>query len=78
VEHCHGSQVECTRFRAGWVRVEPQAGDGSLVELSGDGHQSCVGRYLRPELRAPLARELRAALRAQSQEISSFQTGELK
>jgi uncharacterized membrane protein len=78
VEHCHGSQIERMQFRAGWVRVEPQAGEGSLVELSGDGRQSCVGRYLRPELREPLARELRAALRVQSQEISSFQTGGVK
>jgi uncharacterized membrane protein len=51
-------------LRAAWVRVEPRHGEGSLVELSGDGQQSFVGRYLRPELRTPLAHELRAALRA--------------
>jgi uncharacterized membrane protein len=64
VEHQRGLQTELTQFRAAWVRVEPRHGEGSLVELSGDGRQSCVGRYLRPEMRSPLAQELRAALRA--------------
>lgn len=64
VEHRHGRQAERTQFRAAWVRVEPRHGEGSLVELSGDGRRSCVGRYLRPEMRTPLACELRAALRA--------------
>jgi uncharacterized membrane protein len=63
VEHQRGPQTETTQFRAAWVRVEPHHGEGSLVELSGDGHQSFVGRYLRPEMRTPLAQELRAALR---------------
>lgn len=64
VEHHRGQQVERTRLRAAWVRVEPRHGEGSLVELSADGQQSFVGRYLRAELRTPLAQELRAALRA--------------
>lgn len=64
VEHQRGQQTERTQFRAAWVRVEPRHGEGSLVELSGDGRQSFVGRYLRPEMRTPLAQELRAALRA--------------
>jgi uncharacterized membrane protein len=64
VEHIRGHQTARTEFRAAWVRVEPRHGQGSLVELSGDGRQSCVGRYLRPDLRTPLAQELRAALRA--------------
>lgn len=64
VEHQRGPQTERTRLRAAWVRVEPHHGEGSLVELSGDGQQSFVGRYLRPELRTPLAHELRVALRA--------------
>ena len=64
VEHRHGPQTERSLFRAAWVRVEPRHGEGSLVELSGDGHRSLVGRYLRPEMRTPLAQELRAALRA--------------
>jgi len=64
VEHIRGQQTASTQFRAAWVRVEPRHGQGSLVELSGDGHRSFVGRYLRPDLRPHLAHELRAALRA--------------
>jgi uncharacterized membrane protein len=64
VEHQRGPQTERTEFRAAWVRVEPRHGEGSLVELSGDGQQTFVGRYLRPEMRTPLAQELRVALRA--------------
>lgn len=63
VSHRRGSQTEHTRFRAAWVRVEPLTSDRSLIELTGDGQSSCVGRYLRPELRQPLAQELRRALR---------------
>jgi uncharacterized membrane protein len=64
VEHHHGQQTHRTQFRAAWVRVEPRHGERSLVELSGDGQRQCVGRYLRPDMRTPLAQELRAALRA--------------
>jgi uncharacterized membrane protein len=83
VEHYCGNQTERCQFRAAWVRVEPQAGEGSLVELSGDGRHSRVGRYLRPELRESLARELRAALRASRHPIdassdSRFQPSDLK
>jgi uncharacterized membrane protein len=63
VEHRCGRRVDSAAFRAEWVRVEPLHGEGSLVELSGQGRQMRVGRYLRPHLRAALARELRAALR---------------
>jgi uncharacterized membrane protein len=59
-----GTQTEAIDFRAAWVRVEPTAGDGSLVELSGDGQRIHVGRYVRAEWRQQLAQELRAALRA--------------
>ena len=50
-------------IRAEWVRVEPVHGEGSLVEITGQGQRMRVGRYLRPELRSALARELRQALR---------------
>jgi len=53
-----------SEFNRDWVRVEPQADDGSLIELSGQGRKVQVGRYVRPELRAVLAREIRTALRA--------------
>jgi len=60
--HC-GHQVDHATFRAEWVRVEPAGGEGSLVELSGEGRSVRVGRHVRPELRVELARELRRALR---------------
>ncbi len=63
VEQCVGSRVEHAEFAAEWLRVEPAAGQGSLVELSGRGQRLCVGRFLRPELRGAFARELRVALR---------------
>jgi uncharacterized membrane protein len=63
VEHRFGRLVENTAFRAEWVRIEPEHGEGSLVELSGQGQRVRVGRHLRPELRMALARELRLALR---------------
>lgn len=52
-----------SEFNREWVRVEPLADDGSLIELSGQGRKVNVGRYLRPELRPVLAQEIRRALR---------------
>lgn len=63
VEQRVGPGVQHTRFRAEWVRIEPAADDGSLVELSGEGRRVCIGRHVRPELRPALAQELRRALR---------------
>jgi uncharacterized membrane protein len=63
VEHRFGPVVDAAAFRAEWVRVEPVHGEGSLLELSGQGQRIRVGRYLRPELRSALARELRLALK---------------
>jgi uncharacterized membrane protein len=50
-------------FNRDWVRVEPGAGNRSLIELSGQGQRVSVGRYVRPELRPALAQEIRRALR---------------
>ncbi len=63
VEQWHGPRVERADLAADWLSVEPQAGQGSLIQLRGRGHTICVGRHLRPELRAALAQELRQALR---------------
>ena len=63
VEQRFGPGTEHTSFRTEWVRVEPVADDGSLVELSGEGQSVRVGRHVRPELRLELAQELRRALR---------------
>lgn len=63
VEFENGGQLERAEFRREWVRVEPRGGDGSLIELSGQGRSIAVGRFVRPELRPVLAREIRMALR---------------
>lgn len=60
---CAG-RLERAEFQRGWVRVEPRADDSSLIELSERGKTIRVGRYIRPELRPQLAREIRSALRA--------------
>ncbi len=66
VEHACGRHVERVEFAPAWVRVEPELGDRSLIELSGQGSRIHVGRFVRPELRRQLAEELRWALRWQS------------
>jgi uncharacterized membrane protein len=63
VEHACGRRTERAAFRRAAVRIEPEHGDGSLIELSGQGHRIMVGRYVRPELRRALADELRRTLR---------------
>lgn len=63
VEHVSGRHVERVEFSPAWVRVEPEHGDRSLIELSGQGQCIAVGRFVRPELRRQLANELRWALR---------------
>jgi uncharacterized membrane protein len=81
VAHHRGADVDICRFRAAWVRVEPLSSDRSLIELTGDGQAAHVGRYLRPELRQPLAQELRLALRSQqrlAQDSSFIQEPEAK
>jgi uncharacterized membrane protein len=65
VEHRCGRRSQQSAFRAEWVRVEPAHDESSLVEISGQGRQFRVGRYLRPELRRALAQELRLALRSE-------------
>lgn len=63
VELENGGHYERTEFLPHQVRIEPQAGDRSLIEVSGAGRSVRVGRYVRPELRPALAREIRMALR---------------
>lgn len=63
VEHACGRHIERVEFQREWVRVEPRSGNGSLIELSGQGQRISVGRFVRPELRRKLADELRLALR---------------
>jgi uncharacterized membrane protein len=63
VEQHVGSRIERIEFNADWLVIEPAAGQGSLVELTERGRRLRVGRFLRPELRAAFAHELRGALR---------------
>jgi uncharacterized membrane protein len=63
VEQCFGSRTQRTEFSAHGLSVEPAVAQGSLVALSGRGQRVQVGRFVRPELRAELAGELRRALR---------------
>jgi len=56
-------RTQRAEFNREWVRVEPKDGDGSLIEVSGQGRSVRVGRHVRPELRPALAREIRCALR---------------
>jgi len=63
VELHTAGRTERAEFAREWVRVEPKSGDGSLIEVSGQGKTVVVGRFLRPELRPALAREIRLALR---------------
>ena len=56
-------KLERAEFNREWVRIEPRTGDGSLIEVSGQGRSVQVGRYVRPDLRPALAREIRMALR---------------
>jgi uncharacterized membrane protein len=65
VELESAGHLERAEFNRQWVRVEPRRGDGSLIEVSGQGRSVSVGRHLRPELRPALAREIRRALRGQ-------------
>jgi uncharacterized membrane protein len=63
VELENAGRLERSEFDRAWVRIEPKANDGSLIEVSGQGRSVEVGRYVRPELRPALAREIRMALR---------------
>lgn len=64
IELENAGRTERAEFKREWVRVEPRHGDGSLIEVSGQGRSVQVGRHVRPELRPMLAREIRWALRA--------------
>ena len=63
VELENAGRLERVEFNREWVRVEPDAAERSLIELSGNGRRTVIGRYVRPELRPALAQELRRALR---------------
>lgn len=63
VEQETAGRVLRSEFVREWVRVEPRDDDGHLIEVRGGGRCVTVGRFLRPDLRPVLAREIRQALR---------------
>ena len=63
VELENAGRLERAEFDRDSVRVEPSAADRSLIEVSGRGRSVNVGRFVRPELRPALAREIRRAVR---------------
>ncbi len=63
IEQENGGRLSRSEFRREWVRVEPGAADSSLIALSEQGKTVHIGRFVRPELRPVLAREIRMALR---------------
>ena len=61
VEWENAGVVQSVSFNPQWVRVSlPESG---LIEVSSAGRTAYIGRYARPERRAMLAKDLRAALR---------------
>jgi uncharacterized membrane protein len=62
VECTIGRRTDLAAFAPAWVRIEPEHGDRSLIEVSGQGQRISFGRFVRPELRRALADELRVAL----------------
>jgi uncharacterized membrane protein len=63
VEQENAGRTVRREFVPEWVRVEAPRGRG-LVEVCGGGLSVQVGRFVRPDLRALLALEMRRALRA--------------
>ena len=63
VELESGGRLQRAEFNRDWVRVEPKNGGRSLIQVSAQGRSVEVGRYVLPELRSALAREIRMALR---------------
>jgi uncharacterized membrane protein len=63
VERCDGARIERVELNGAWARVEPACGDCALIGICGQGRRVEVGRFVRPDLRPQLARELCRALR---------------
>ena len=63
VEQRVGPRTQRFVLSTDWLKVEPAAGQGSLVEISDRKLSLRVGRHLRPELRGAFAHELRQAIR---------------
>ncbi|EWS65375.1 hypothetical protein Y695_01369 [Hydrogenophaga sp. T4] len=56
-------EIRRCEFLSHGVQIDTGQGREGLIELRGGGHAVHVGRYLRPDLRPELAREIALALR---------------
>ncbi|WP_297400363.1 DUF2244 domain-containing protein [Hydrogenophaga sp.] len=63
VEQEMAGRTKRCEFAREWVQVAPREGGDQMIELRCGGQSVKVGRFLRPELRPVLAREIRQALR---------------
>jgi uncharacterized membrane protein len=63
VERSLGTQVSRQQLPVAWLEVEPQTGPSSLVQLRSQGQTVRVGRFVQPQWRGELARELRSLVR---------------
>ena len=66
VRQQRAGQLLCSRFDAATTRVHMPGDKRALLELTAAGQRVLVGRHLRADQRAVLARELRQALRQQA------------
>lgn len=63
VEQETSGRIQRSEFAREWVRVEPRDDASHLIDVRAGGRCVTVGRFLRPDLRPLLAREIRQALR---------------
>lgn len=63
IEIARGGHCTQTRWERAWVRVQRNTEAGALIALSCRGQVLHIGRFVRPELRDALARDVAAALR---------------
>lgn len=64
IDQIRGTKCTRTEFGASWVTVTSRPGDGSVVELSGEGRSVRIGRHARAPDLARFVQDLRHALRA--------------
>lgn len=62
VEQESAGKTRRSEFLRHGVRIEPRLDGDRLVEVRGGGQAVCVGRFLRPDLRPILVKEIRRAL----------------
>lgn len=66
VEQETAGRIKRSEFALPWVRVRALPDSGRLIEVSEGGRSVLIGRFLRPEQRLRLVRELDGALRSAS------------